>query len=152
MKPSHLLAALPFVYLAAWSISGAIANAQKLQAEHVASEPKRSFDLLSSAKAPKRQWTPYTFSTYADKYVGRKMSNGQAYSHDNPTVASNDYPLGTRLTLETEWAKVSATVTDRMARRFSGKRIDLSRSLWEALSGGAKPGLVKGWAAVEVKR
>lgn len=153
MKYTHVLAALPFVCLAAWSISGAVKSAQKLQADHivgvtkkVASEPKRSFALLSSAKAPKRQ---YTFSTYADKYVGRRMSNGDRYSHDAATVASNDYPLGTHLRLTTEWGFADVVVTDRMAKRFSGLRIDLSRSLWDQLSGGAKPGLLKGWAGVQ---
>ena len=38
------------------------------------------------------------------------------------------------------------------ARKFSGKRIDLSRSLWNELSGGSKPGLVQGWARVEAGR
>lgn len=156
MKYTHVLAALPFVYLAAWSISGAVKSARKLQADHVAdaskkvvSEPKRSFALLSSAKAPARR--SYTFSTYADKYVGRRMSNGKRYSHDAATVASNDYPLGTRLRLTTEWGFADVVVTDRMARRFSGLRIDLSRSLWNQLSGGAKPGLLEGWAA-EVRK
>lgn len=157
MKPSHILAVVvPFSWIAWWSISGAVKSAQKLQADHIVgvtkkvavSEPKRSFALLSSAKAPKRR---YTFSTYADKYVGRKMSNGKRYSHDAATVASNDYPLGTRLRLTTEWGFADAVVTDRMAKRFSGLRIDLSRSLWDALSGGAKPGLLKGWAS-EVQR
>lgn len=156
MKPSHILAAVPFVYLTVWAVSGAVKSAQKLQADHVrgvtkkvVSEPKRSFALLSSAKAPKRR--SYTFSTYGDKYVGRRMSNGERYRHDAATVASNDYPLGTLLFLTVGKQTVSAVVTDRMAKRFSGLRIDLSRSLWLSLSGGKEPGIVRGWAA-EVQR
>ena len=148
MKPSHVLTAvLPFAWLAWRSVGGAVHNAQKLQAEHVASELKRVSSSSFPAKAPKRRWKAYTFSTYADKYVGKPMSNGKPYSHHEPTVASNDYPLGTRLTLQAEnGRRTTATVTDRMARKFSGKRIDLSRSLWNELSGGSKPGLVEGWA------
>jgi len=86
-------------------------------------------------------------STYSDYYIGRKMSNGVPYDPEKLTVASNDWKLGTRLRITYNGKSVTATVTDRMAKRFSGIRVDSSTAVWKALGGG-KPGLKKG-ATVE---
>jgi rare lipoprotein A len=82
-------------------------------------------------------------SVYSDSLAGRKMANGKKYDLDALTVASNDWKLGTKLRLTYGEKSVVVTVTDRMARRFSGKRVDASRRVWRTLTNGAKPGLRK---------
>lgn len=89
-----------------------------------------------------------TMSVYSDKYIGRKMANGKPYDPSKLTVASNDWPLGTRLLLLRHGRSVKVTVTDRMHRRFSGIRVDASKAVWNILTEGAEPGLRK----VEVQR
>lgn len=89
-----------------------------------------------------------TMSVYSDKYIGRKMANGKPYDPSKLTVASNDWPLGTRLLLLRHGRSVKVTVTDRMHRRFSGIRVDASKAVWNLLTEGAEPGLRK----VEVQR
>jgi rare lipoprotein A (peptidoglycan hydrolase) len=91
-----------------------------------------------------------TLSTYSAKYEGRLMANGKPYRASALTVASNDWKLGTRLTLQrvdkfgqTVGSSLTVTVTDRMHRRFNGRRIDASRSVWDYLSGKAIPGLIR---------
>ncbi len=91
-----------------------------------------------------------TISTYSDYYIGRKMSNGVKYDPDNLTVASNDWKLGSRLRITYNGKSVTATLTDRMAKRFSGIRVDASTAVWKALGGG-KPGLLKGATVEAVK-
>lgn len=90
----------------------------------------------------------YTISVYSSYYNGRKMSNGKPYDPNKFTVASNDYKLGTKLSISYKGKTVKVVVTDRMAKRFSGIRVDASMAVWKALGGG-KPGLLKG-ATVEV--
>lgn len=90
-----------------------------------------------------------TLSVYSNYYVGRTMSNGKKFRHENPTCATNDWPLGTRLFVQVGDRIMTLTVTDRMAKRFSGKRVDLPRVAWDYLSKGKKPGLIHG-AKVEV--
>lgn len=97
--------------------------------------------LLLPASPPKT--TERTMSTYHDMFVGREMSNGRAYSHGAATVASNDFPLGTELRLSYGGRSLKVEVTDRMAERFTGSRIDASRSVWGYLTKGAPPGLRK---------
>lgn len=91
-----------------------------------------------------------TLSTYSSRYEGRKMANGTPYRASALTVASNDWKLGTRLVLQrvTKFGEpvgksIEVTVTDRMSNRFNGRRIDASRAVWNLLSGGAKPGLIR---------
>jgi len=59
----------------------------------------------------------------------RMMANGRQFSDDNLTAASWDYPLGTTVKVVRPDTKASVVVlvTDRTARRFKGKRIDLSK-------------------------
>lgn len=84
-----------------------------------------------------------TLSVYGEEYAGKTMANGKPYEPEALTVASNDWKLGTELELIAKDIKVKVTVTDRMAKRFSGKRVDASRMVWRTLSKGAKPGLLK---------
>jgi len=94
---------------------------------------------LLIAKAPITR----DFSVYAIRYAGRKMASGQRYDPDRLTVASNDFKLGTRLELSHGKYKVTVTVTDRMGRVWTGKRVDLSTAAWRKLGGG-KPGILRG--------
>ena len=89
-----------------------------------------------------------TMSVYHPKYIGRKMANGEPYNPHALTVASNDWKLGTKLTIVRAGKSVEVTVTDRMAKRFTGKRVDASQAVWDKLTGKAEPGLRK----VEVQR
>lgn len=80
-------------------------------------------------------------SVYADSFVGKRMANGQPYDPDARTAASNDWNLGTRLSITLGSKTVTVIVTDRTAKRFSGNRVDASRRVWRTLTGNAKPGL-----------
>lgn len=98
-----------------------------------------------SAHETKAPPTRRIFSTYSDFYEGRGMANGHKYRAKEWTCASNDWPLGTKLRLTVGRHHLSPViVTDRMARRFSGVRIDLSRGAWNRLTTNAPPGLVRG--------
>jgi rare lipoprotein A len=79
--------------------------------------------------------------TYA--YSGGRMANGKPFRDDAPTCASWDYPLGTivKVTRKDNGKSVTVQVCDRTARRFKGKRIDLSISAMRAIDG-VKQGLV----------
>ena len=85
------------------------------------------------------------FGVNGDGELGRKWANGQVYRRDSWGVASNDWPLGTRLRITNPHEKktVVVTVVDRMAKRFSGKRVDATRAVWKALSSRGY-GLVRG--------
>jgi rare lipoprotein A len=65
------------------------------------------------------------------------MANGGEFNENKYRAASWDYALGTRLKVSSvvTGRSVIVTVTDRTARRFKGKRIDLSRAAMEALGG-----------------
>lgn len=91
------------------------------------------------------------FSVYHSRYAGKEMAyKGQRYDPNRLTAASNDWKLGTRLELCHGKYRVTVTVTDRMAKTWTGKRIDLSTAAWRKLGGG-KPGLLRG-GRVEVGR
>ena len=92
--------------------------------------------------------TTRTMSVYSDSYIGKKMANGKPYDAKALTVASNDWPLGTRLTIVRSGKSVEVEVTDRMHKRFTGIRVDASRAVWNALTGSAADGLRK----VEVQK
>lgn len=72
------------------------------------------------------------------------MANGKKFSQRLSVCASNDWPLGTWLKITANDRSVAIRVTDRMAKRFNGKRVDLSRVVWDYLSKGKKPGLIRG--------
>jgi rare lipoprotein A len=94
-----------------------------------------------AALPPEPRAVTRTMSVYSDRYVGHTMANGERHRADALTVASNDWRLGTRLRLTRASKTLEVTVTDRMARRFTGVRIDASQRVWRELSGGAQPGL-----------
>ena len=97
----------------------------------------------TSPTPPTKTVATRTASVYSDYFVGRTMANGDKFSQDKMTAASNDFKLGTKLKLEYKGTVVEVIVTDRMHRRFTGKRIDLSRTAFRKLHN--KPdGLHKG--------
>lgn len=71
------------------------------------------------------------------KYSKGVMANGDLFSDDGATCAINGLPFGTRLrvTNRLNGRNVVVVVTDRMARRFTGKRIDLAVSQMRLLDG-----------------
>lgn len=90
------------------------------------------------------------FSVYGSRYAGKEMAyRSQLYDPGKLTVASNDFKLGTRLELRHGKHRVTVTVTDRMARTWTGKRVDLSTAAWRKLGGG-KPGLLRGGRVAEL--
>lgn len=80
-------------------------------------------------------------SYYANHYDGHHMADGERFRQTDHTCASNDWPLGTRLRVSYGKSSVRVRVTDRMAHRFTGQRIDLSKSAFLALSPLA-PGII----------
>ena len=64
------------------------------------------------------------------------MANGRQFSDDGLTAASWDWPLGTKVKVTKADAKTSVVVlvSDRPARRFKGKRIDLSKKAFSLLA------------------
>ena len=82
-----------------------------------------------------------TASVCHPRIHNRTMANGRPYRHHAVSLASNDWPLGTILAVSHGRVTIRAKVTDRMAVRFSQRRIDLSGGAWKALTNGAKPGL-----------
>lgn len=73
------------------------------------------------------------------------MANGRQFSDNNLTCASWDYPLGStvKVTRSDTQASVVVLVTDRTARRFKGKRIDLSPRAFSQLAP-LERGVIKG--------
>lgn len=82
-------------------------------------------------------------TVYADFFEGRRTADGTVYRHESDIAASNDFPLGTRLVVRHEGREVRVTVRDRMHRRFTGRRIDLSGRAWRRLSGNRPPGVLR---------
>jgi hypothetical protein len=56
-----------------------------------------------------------TMSVYSPKYIGKKMANGDPYNPNALTVASNDWRLGTELTIIHAGRSVEVTVPDGLA-------------------------------------
>jgi len=78
------------------------------------------------------------------RYSKGVMANGKKFSDSSPTCASWDYPLGTWLCVTNgrSGASVVVRVTDRTARRFKGKRIDLSKGAFSQIAD-CKQGIVQ---------
>lgn len=104
----------------------------------------------SKAGAPKatpasQPWKSTTFSVYSDYYDGRSAADGSKFDQTKYTCASNSHKLGTKLDLRVGRVTLrNVPVTDRMAKRFTGVRIDLSRAAWDDLTFRKAPGLAKG--------
>ena len=104
-----------------------------------------------------------TFSVY-DRSIfdGRTTSSGEPYRHVQSgepfSCASNDYPIGTYLLCAVgdparDYRDLLCRVNDRMATRFTGKRVDLSGSAMAALNArydltDATAGILSGRVAV----
>lgn len=77
-----------------------------------------------------------TATVYDQDLDGRKTASGQVYRHWGVSAASNDWKLGTKATVSFQGRSVTVTINDRMARRFTGKRIDLSGGAMRVLQPG----------------
>ena len=77
---------------------------------------------------PKTAITTGIASWYHDKFHGRKTANGDTFSQNKLTCASNKYPLGTwlRVTNLRNGKSVLVKVNDRMSPRVH-RTVDLSR-------------------------
>ena len=86
------------------------------------------------------------------KYSKGRMANGQAFSDNELTCANGLYPMGSvlRVTDVTSGKSVIVRTTDRIGKRFSKTRVDLSVTAMEALAG--KQGLLQGLVKVRVER
>lgn len=107
--------------------------------------------ILSQAKGGLSQppRTGVILSVYHPSLHGKKMANGNPYNKNGYTVAMNTLPLGTRLHITYQNKCCVVVVADRMAKRFSGKRIDVSGRVWNHLSSGKPFGLLKAtWQVV----
>lgn len=71
---------------------------------------------------------------YAHKFNGHKMANGKVFRSDVPSVATNDFPLGTMLDIfNPQTGKhLYLTVTDR-SKKTRYHHIDLSLAAFKAL-------------------
>jgi rare lipoprotein A (peptidoglycan hydrolase) len=69
------------------------------------------------------------------KYGERRMANGSTFNDNNFTGASRDFSLGSivRITNLQTGKSVVIKITDRISRRFKGKRIDLSKSAFKSI-------------------
>jgi rare lipoprotein A len=67
-------------------------------------------------------------SYYADKYKGRKTSNGETYRHRKMTAAHKTLPFGTKVTVTNlqNGRKVRVRINDR-GPFVAGRIIDLSK-------------------------
>lgn len=76
------------------------------------------------------------------------MANGKEFKDDSMVCASRDYPLGIWLIVTNcnNNRSVIVQVTDRIGKRFKGKRIDLSKAAFNKIAN-LKQGIVQ----VEVK-
>ncbi len=68
-------------------------------------------------------------SFYANKFIGRKMANGQIFSQKKMTCAHNTFPMGTliRVTNLSNGLSVEVKVTDRLHHR-NPRLVDLTTS------------------------
>ncbi len=67
-------------------------------------------------------------SYYADKFEGRKTSNGEIFSQDKMTAASKSLPFGTKVSVKnlTNGKTVKVRINDR-GPFVAGRTIDLSK-------------------------
>ena len=72
-----------------------------------------------------------------DKRTNFIMANGEVFYDSSMVCASWDFPLNAlvRVTNISRGDSVIVRVSDRTARRFKGKRIDLSKGAMQALGG-----------------
>ena len=72
------------------------------------------------------------------------MANGEKFADEKNTCATRDYELGNylKITNNETGKSVIVKVTDRISKRFRGKRIDLSKKAFAQIAN-LKSGLVK---------
>jgi len=78
------------------------------------------------------------------------MANGKEFFDNGKTCASWDYPLGKKIKVTNiqNGKHVIVTVTDRTARRFKGKRVDLAKGAFASIAD-CKQGIIA--VKIEVK-
>ena len=106
---------------------------------------------LAPASSSTRAGASFDLSVYARRYSGRRTASGMRYDPTLPTCASNRHGLGSIVKVSHGGRVAYLMVTDRLAPDLS-HRIDLSSWAWNRLSGGAKPGVLKGARVMEVAR
>lgn len=90
-----------------------------------------------------------------DGEVGRRFADGDVYRPESWAFACNDFPLtkhsgkNLRVTMP-DGTVVVAPNKDRMAKRFTGKRIDATVRVWKALTSRGY-GLIRGTRVEQVK-
>lgn len=62
------------------------------------------------------------------------MANGERFDENALTCATRDYALGDLLRITCGSKTVEVRVTDRIGKRFAGKRIDLSKMAFSKLA------------------
>lgn len=89
---------------------------------------------LSTTDTPTHSsWKRITFSVYSACLHGGPVARGGRYDRNKLTCASNTHRFGTILEIRYKDRLAHVTVTDRMATRFTGSRIDLSSRAFAAL-------------------
>lgn len=115
---------------------------------------KKPPGLSANANSPaKNRGVKLTLSVFGnnDGEMGNLFADGTRYRKDSIAFASNDFPLGSMVTVETpEGKSLTAKVRDRMAKRFTGKRIDVTVNGWKALTSRGY-GLLRGVRVWRVK-
>jgi 3D (Asp-Asp-Asp) domain-containing protein len=115
---------------------------------------KKPPGLSANANSPaKNRGVKLTLSVFGnnDGEMGNLFADGTRYRKDSIAFASNDFPLGSMVTVETpEGKSLTAKVRDRMNRRFTGKRIDVTVNGWKALTSRGY-GLIRGVRVWRVK-
>ena len=153
MKPFTVLSILLAPTIGVLMVRPMVADAQFWAAYHEQERPEPLVELAAlvlfpapaQTTSPRQAWKPITFSVYSDYYDGRRAADGSRFDQAKYTCASNSHKLGTKLDLRVGRVTLrNVPVTDRMAKRFTGVRIDLSRAAWDDLSERRAPGLMKG--------
>lgn len=78
-------------------------------------------------------WQTRTFSVYSPQLHGSQLASRGRYNRNKFTCASNTHKLGTVLELEYKGRRTKVIVNDRMAKRFTHTRIDLSSAAFKLL-------------------
>ena len=105
--------------------------------------PHRQKGAKAASTVPAKAPAPISFTVYSDFYNGRHMANGVAYDPKKLTCACNLVKLGTLIEINWRGKSLRLPVTDRLAKRFSATRIDLSMAAWNHIYGG-KSTVLKG--------
>jgi hypothetical protein len=74
------------------------------------------------------------YGTPDDHYLGKRTADGTKYTRESVWFASNDFKLGTLVTVTCGKRTLTAPVKDRMSRKYTGKRIDATIKSWKLLT------------------